>query len=61
MLSVKKITNINYNFDALDELERYFEKQEKKHEKIYKSKMKSHPDCRDPEHPGCELCKDQSF
>lgn len=21
--------------------------------------LNAHPDCRDPEHPGCERCKDQ--
>lgn len=24
----------------------------------YQSELSAHPDCKDPEHPGCEFCED---
>jgi len=28
-------------------------------ERRYRRILARHPDCRDPDHPGCELCEDQ--
>ena len=28
--------------------------------KRYESHLSSHPDCRDPDHPGCELCDEEN-
>jgi hypothetical protein len=27
-------------------------------ERRYQRQLEAHPDCRDPDHPGCEVCKD---
>jgi hypothetical protein len=27
------------------------------HERIHMSDLRRHPDCRDPDHPGCEECE----
>lgn len=31
---------------------------EEKQERIRRDKLFAHPDCRDPEHPGCSQCKE---
>ena len=30
---------------------------ERDHERQYSYKLMAHPDCRDPDHPGCERCE----
>ena len=34
-------------------------KAQDRHERLYRLKMMEHPDCRDPDHPGCEKCEDE--
>ena len=26
--------------------------------KMHQARLRYHPDCRDPDHPGCELCEE---
>jgi hypothetical protein len=42
------ITNDDYS----DEL-----RAEAKADRVYKQKLLNHPDCSDPDHPGCEVCE----
>ena len=30
---------------------------ERDHERAYSYTLMAHPDCRDPDHPGCERCE----
>lgn len=39
--------------DELDDL-----RMEAKAERQYRSRLSRHPDCRDPEHFGCEACEE---
>ncbi len=34
-------------------------KEEQRKRRIYMRKLHSHPDCRDPDHPGCPICEDE--
>lgn len=29
-----------------------------RHKRRYLNKLNLHPDCRDPDHPGCDKCRD---
>lgn len=40
----------------MDELDFYELAQQARAERIYMAQLCSHPDCRDPDHPGCERC-----
>lgn len=35
------------------------ERQEALFQRRYQARLSSHPDCRDPDHPGCEGCEEQ--
>ena len=28
-------------------------------DKAYLNRLRRHPDCRDPDHPGCDACRDE--
>lgn len=47
---------MSYQFDD-DEMEEMFMQRRKI--RLYKKKLFAHPDCRDPDHPGCEQCDDE--
>jgi hypothetical protein len=34
------------------------ERQEALFERRYQARLSRHPDCRDPDHPGCEFCEE---
>lgn len=40
-----------------EEMDNY--REEVAHERRREVALKRNPDCRDPEHPGCEFCEDQ--
>ena len=40
----------------LDEIEIESLKAQDRYERRYRSHLWAHPDCRDPDHPGCEMC-----
>jgi hypothetical protein len=49
------------NFNHSDDLKDYLEQNEKLEEmwrKKYQKALLKHPDCSDPDHPGCEHCGD---
>ena len=31
-----------------------------RHDRRYRADLAQHPDCRDPDHPGCEACEDNN-
>jgi hypothetical protein len=33
-------------------------KAQDRHERRYRGMLMAHPSCRDPDHPGCDLCED---
>ena len=35
------------------------ERRESTHERHREAALKRNPDCRDPDHPGCEFCEDK--
>jgi hypothetical protein len=37
------------------------ERMEAKFERRYQAALSRHPDCRDPDHPGCEICGEGEF
>jgi hypothetical protein len=41
------------NKEKLEEMQR-----ENKFRNEYQLELSAHPDCKDPEHPGCEFCED---
>lgn len=46
---------MRYDPDNCDEYELAMQD---KADRIYEAKLASHPDCRDPEHQGCESCEE---
>lgn len=44
--------------DAFNEIFREELVRNEKAAKTYEAALLRHPDCRDPDHPGCELCED---
>lgn len=40
-----------------DDMDNYQE--DKSYERGIRAALNRHPDCRDPEHPGCEFCEDK--
>lgn len=44
------------NFDDIDRVEH---KQEDQARKRYEYQLNAHPDCADPDHPGCKYCDDE--
>jgi hypothetical protein len=42
----------------LDELERSEDRAQALHERRYLAQLLSHPECEDPDHPGCPGCVD---
>jgi len=47
-----------------EEMENYeeeaaHERRESTHERHREAALKRNPDCRDPDHPGCEFCEDK--
>lgn len=47
---------MRYDPDNIDEYELAMQD---KADRIYLAKVAAHPDCCDPEHPGCEQCEEQ--
>ncbi len=35
-------------------------KSEARHRRRYRNLLANHPDCRDPDHPTCELCNEEN-
>lgn len=44
----------------LDESDLDCMKAEDFHRRRYQADLASHHDCRDPDHPGCELCEEEN-
>ena len=44
--------------NGLDEYDEYEFRWKAEFARIRRAQLNSHPDCRDPEHPGCERCCD---
>lgn len=44
-----------------DDLDPYIEelRAQDRYERRYQAHLMSHPDCRDPDHPGCEHCEEE--
>ena len=42
----------------MDEDERHELMAEDRADKRYRARYSRHPDCRDPDHPGCDACND---
>lgn len=45
-------------YGAPDEIDRAALQAEIQAERIYMRSLAAHPDCRDPDHPGCRRCTD---
>ena len=43
--------------DGQDEAERSELRAQDRHDKKYQRELVAHPDCQDPDHPGCEACE----
>jgi len=48
--------SIRFKFDELDELDMDDMRLEQQAMRWYQQALAAHPDCRDPDHPGCEKC-----
>jgi hypothetical protein len=44
----------------LDESDLDYMRAEDFHRRRYQANLASHHDCRDPDHPGCELCEEEN-
>ena len=44
----------------LDEADLDYMRAEDFHRRRYQANLASHHDCRDPDHPGCELCEEEN-
>jgi hypothetical protein len=44
----------------IDESEAEEIKAEALHQRRYRFQLLNHPDCRDPDHPTCELCNEEN-
>lgn len=42
-------------FDSIEDEERM----DARAQRQYEARLAQHPDCRDPDHPGCELCNEE--
>lgn len=55
------INSTNHNKEELmvteEEMDNF--REEAAHERKKEAALRRNPDCRDPEHPGCEVCEDQ--
>ena len=48
--------SLRFKFDELDELDMEDMRREQQALRRHQQKLVSHPDCRDPDHPGCAKC-----
>ncbi len=46
--------------NQLDESDLDYMRAEDFHRRRYQANLASHHDCRDPDHPGCELCEEEN-
>lgn len=45
-----------YGLDEIDEIDRDALIAQARAERLYTQRYLAHPDCRDPDHPGCKQC-----
>ncbi|MFV1943444.1 hypothetical protein VPH49_21770 [Pseudomonas luteola] len=50
-----RILGYDCDWDEVNEL-----RAQSRHQRIYQTRLSQHPDCRDPDHPGCKHCNDDN-
>lgn len=51
------LIDVVVNFTSLQQKEDSMSQEDYREQAAIERALRAHPDCRDPEHPGCEICE----